>query len=319
MIELPIYAVIEFTQDDRAPRLVQDKMLPPDAFRLAAEMNDKATRSCFLVASNFGSGSGPEHGEAPAGDPPPAQEPEIVAPPEISGRLQPGTPVAMDRLTWVVHARDAGIRTAHLGRALGINERTVRGILENRSLVKSRVNHAGTRAMQDKFWQRRHGAVNGVTYAELHAMGLTALEAAARRGESFPTANRWAREVGCKWHDSRKREEYLKANLARIQSPEFEKKRLAGLMRYHADPKLQRTAAMTEAERDLYRLLRNGGARAEEACIQIGRPDLAPSAFQKQKAERLQAVRRKRAFAIKVKRSPESALLELMTRDQMQN
>lgn len=236
----------------------------------------------------------------------------MIPPAHIVGHLPRGDARIEERADWIIAARAAGMQRKHIVAALGIGARTVQNIIVKRIGKVGRNNTAANAARFAQMRARRHGEVNGWTYDQLHAEGLTAYQAGLRRGESRVAAKTWAAEVGVTWPDGRKTEaarQFHREFLAKVDD-----RRRAGLAALVNDPQHARRAAMTDAQRADYDMMLRAGIPSPDALRAIGRPDLAdrPPLTSRRAPQTTKAERERRRQII---RDPEAALLAMMQQD----
>jgi hypothetical protein len=248
-------------------------------------------------------------------------------PDHIKGRMTNRSQAAKDRADWIRRAAAAGMPRLAMAEALNIPHGRVGRICLKILGPKGRRTDAANEARLKKFRDERHGVKNGVTYAELHAAGLTEREAAARRGESLTPARRWARETGKTWADARSRDEVRAKHRRRLR--EIEPNRAAGYMASLRDPERHRLALMTPDQRADYDIMVRANIPADEAAVLVGCPEAAPSTWKAaqaaktaaQKAARAEAqarARQRRKFLRLAQRDPEAAMLALMKQQPME-
>lgn len=238
-------------------------------------------------------------------------------PDHIKGPMKRGSQCVKDRAEWIRRADAAGLTRRQMAAALEVKVDNIWHICLKALGPKGRTNGVANAARLKKLHDQRHGKKNGVTYAELHASGLTAREAAARRGESLTAAKRWAKDTGKIWADGRAREETREFHRRRLR--EIEPKRQAAYKAILVDPERHRLALLTPEQRADYDLMIRANVPSDEAAAMVGCPEAGLNAWkvaQAKKAaarteERKQAAQR-RKFQKLAQRDPEAAMLLMM-------
>lgn len=235
-----------------------------------------------------------------------------IAPPaaHICGRLTPRHRHRAEQYDWIIAARAAGFTHDQMCKALGVDRERIKIAVRLRIGRPGKDNRNAVAVRIAKLREARNQPKNGVTYADLHAQGLTMSQAARARHDGISVARTWARDAGVKWPDGHKTKG-SRDRLAEVRT-RVEAERIAGWKAMHLDPARSRKARMTPEQRADYEAYRKAHYKARDALIAIGRPDLVdvPPITRRSPAAKAEKLRQRR-----IAQDPEAALLEVMRRD----